>query len=149
MAQGLVEEQNLKNIAKAIREKNKKTDLYTPEQMSEEILKLKVLDTTDATATAGDVVDGKIAYVNEERVEGILPEATSLDIPSTKVNLSEKSNGDISITSRNVANIKLNINALVEVVITQKQIAELIGLTANKIKKDEIILGIKGTYEVE
>lgn len=38
------------------------------------------IDTSDATATSNDIAYGKTAYVNGEKVEGVIPEITSEDM---------------------------------------------------------------------
>lgn len=57
-------------MAEALRTKEETTDKISAESFPQRIKDLKVLDTMDATATANDIVAGKIAYANGKRVIG-------------------------------------------------------------------------------
>ena len=57
-------------MADALRTKEETTDKISAESFPQRIKDLKVLDTTDATATANDVVGGKIFYANGKRGVG-------------------------------------------------------------------------------
>lgn len=153
MAKGLIEEQNLKNIANAIREKNGENMEYTPAKMSEKILALEIgTDTTDANATASDIIVNKTAYVNGEKVIGNLEvgtEALSNDNIGNVVITLGGENIDPSITfTANADNSREVIDEDIEMSIgaRQAQLATTIGLTADILKSGETVLNIEGSY---
>lgn len=74
MAKAFIDDANLTNIGNAIRNQNGTTTTYLPSEMADAINALPVLDTSDGTATSGDIANGKIAYVNGEQVTGSLPD---------------------------------------------------------------------------
>lgn len=113
--------------------------------------------TADANATASDIVQDKTAYVNGEKITGIIPEYkpdTELDEQYFIASKFDKT-GDGSgllISGYNFddglfrTGTYLGVNIGTE---EQSQLANLIGLTADKIKAGETILGITGTYTGE
>lgn len=104
-------------------------------------------DTSDGTATANDIVKEKIAYVNGERIVGIIDENKSgnnIIYDTNDVSLINENNNvcfaykfNKDKLFRNGSDISLSTLA--------SNVANTAGLTADKIKKGETILGVTGT----
>jgi hypothetical protein len=97
----------LQNTANAIREaKGGSTDPINAQKFSDEIVALKLSEQTkDADAYAGIILDGYVAYVKGERIEGRMPDKSGHSITlnpgqSTKIPQGYH-NGNGTVTAKN------------------------------------------------
>lgn len=103
-----------------------------------------LIDTRDADATVNNIEIGKTAYVNGQKIEGILSLGTSIEANPTSTT---ESGNYIKLATTMSEKIIMTQGSPVELGIRKDYLARDISLTADKIKQGETILGITGTYE--
>lgn len=119
--------------------------------------KSTIVDTEEDNnaATSGDVVYGKIAYVNGQQVVGSIDNTSDnvqvQDYPdNTKVTVQQYSldTTELLAFSGRYDGLKRIVDTSHNVLVSAEvsKVANYIGLTADKIKQGETILGIAGTY---
>lgn len=137
MANKIIDDTNLKNIANAIRNKKGTTNQMLPSQMADEISSIKTAtssggtDTSDATINASDVLAEKIAYGSSGRIVGTMKNNGSQTINVSSANTSYTINKGYHNGSGSV----------------QISPAEASKLIVSNIKKGITILGVTGSYQ--
>lgn len=150
---------NLQNILQ------EKQDKIIPENIKKDVQIFDVtgtmesgIDTSDATAQASDIKEGQTAYVNGEKITGTFAPEDELQISSIVDQQKNITFGDDGFGNQSVIftgasmrwySPKYINNAIPVVSADQSMVATAIGLTADKIKAGETILGITGTYTGE
>lgn len=115
------------------------------------------IDTSDADALAGDIREGKTAYVNGEKVTGTIKVLNDYGLDSEAETITSMAGFPIGSETNlwfNGYTANMGANRLYKAISPRiyapySQVAEAIGLTADKIKAGETILGITGTYTGE
>lgn len=138
--------------------KNQK-DLYIkPENLRKDVVAFGVtgeleegIDTTDATAAAGDIAAGKTAYVNNEKVTGSIKTVADGDIwnMTARTTVDFMNNGALfkAITTF-PEDILFRGGSRFNGMMASTDVAEASGLTSDILLKGNTVLGIEGTAEI-
>ena len=142
------------NLQEILQEKQ---DKIIPENIKKDVQIFDVIgtmesgtDTSDATATASDILKDKTAYVNGEKITGILPlfpNSRTFTVDGGVTNDTE--NNRIQIHTINTTKQILDSNLNMEFNGEYADVADAIGLTADKITSGNTILGIEGAVDPE
>ena len=143
------------NLQEILQEKQ---DKIIPENIKKDVQIFDVtgtmeggIDTSDANATASDIAQDKTAYVNGEKITGTLKKLFELSYIVNNVVWTDETDLeqlrlDIPLLGDGIV---ISNQTKTVVILHYDKLAEEIGLTADKIKAGETILGITGTYTGE
>lgn len=152
MAKGLISDTTLTNIGNAIRSKNKETGKYKPSEMAAKIEAIQVgIDTSKGTATATDIIKNKIAFSQGQQVTGNLNISSSLVVNGDNYGYYIEDDPDYGFTIMGQISYRAAVESMgmVGVRVASTEVAEEVGLTADKLVKGNTVLGITGTGGVD
>ena len=105
----------------------------------------EAIDTSDATATAADIVQGKTAYTNGQKITGIIFDARGGTVNPYQNQLST-SDGELVITGTMPQDpIVVDITTQCITPIPYSDIANVVNLTSDKLLSGNTILDVEGT----
>lgn len=137
----------LKDIADAIKKKKGTTEPILAANFDIEIETISGggLDTSDATATVYDMARGKTAYVNGEKIEGVIFEAKEGSLNGSATEQPFHYRGQLTLGKQIVEDMLIREGVIYNLSIPHESLVSLYGITSDMIVSGNTILGVEGT----
>ena len=140
--------QFLTDVADAIRTKKETVGSIPAANFDTEILSIQTgIDTSDANAMADNIEFGKTAYVNGEKITGSITTTENVIVTAGADAVISDTGSVINVDRGYGKKFILNADQKLRSTIPYETIANIGGITGDKIVKGEEIYGVEGTAE--